>query len=130
MILLSGWTPIDPILSVVVALLILRGAWEILNRSWNVLMEGTPEGFDVDELKRELSRAVPGVLDIHHVHLWSLTPQRPLITLHARITNEADHDLALRRLQAALGERFGLDHATIQIERGACQAVRPCRPGS
>ena len=121
MILVTGWLPIDPLLSIVVALLILRGAWDITQRSWHVLMEGAPDGFDVEELKRELAGGVPGVLDIHHVHLWALTPERPLITLHARIADGADHDAVLRRLQAALSERFGLNHATIQIERGPCR---------
>jgi cobalt-zinc-cadmium efflux system protein len=124
-ILLTGWTPIDPILSVLVALLILRSAWDLVGRSWHVLMEGTPEGFDPEELKRDLVTAVPGVEDVHHVHLWALTPERPLVTLHARIADGLDHDTALRRLQSRLGERFGLQHATIQVERGECAGHGP-----
>jgi cobalt-zinc-cadmium efflux system protein len=119
-ILLTGWTPIDPILSILVALLILRSAWDLVRRSWHVLMEGTPEGFDPEELKRDLIAAVPGVEDIHHVHVWALTPERPLVTLHARVADSLDHDTALRRLHARLAERFGLQHATIQVERGDC----------
>ncbi len=123
-ILLTGWMPIDPILSVVVSLLIVRGAWDLTKRSWHLLMEGVPEGFDLEELKRELPLAASGVLDIHHVHLWALTPERPLITLHARIAEDADHDTVLRRLQVILAERFALSHATIQIERGTCTEGR------
>lgn len=119
-ILLTGWTPVDPILSVAVVLLIVRSAWALLQRSWHVLMEGAPEGLDVAALSRDLAAAVPGVLDVHHVHAWSLTPERPLITLHATIDEAADHDTVLHRLQEALAGRFDIAHATIQIERGRC----------
>lgn len=119
-ILTTSWTPIDPILSVLVALLVLRSAWMLVRRSWHVLMEGTPEGLDIALLRAELAAAVPGVVDVHHVHVWSLTPERSLATLHATLAEGADHDEALCRLQQALAERFGLHHATIQLERGHC----------
>lgn len=119
-IMLTGWDPIDPILSVLVTVLILRSAWSLVSRSWHVLMEGAPEGLDVDQLREDLTATVPGVTDIHHVHLWSVTPERPLITLHATIANDADHDATLSGLQEALAERYALTHATIQIERGHC----------
>ena len=116
-ILATGWTPIDPLLSVLVAGLILRSAWQVIGQSWHVLMEGAPEGIEVGELERELAAAVPGVTAIHHVHLWSLTPERPLVTLHASIADTADHDIVLQALQRRLSERYGLGHATIQVER-------------
>jgi len=119
-ILLTGWTPIDPILSVLVALLIVRSAWSLISKSWHVLMEGTPPDQDIALLRTELVRSVDGVRDVHHVHVWSLTPERPLITLHANIAQDADHDKVLHRLQDVLAERFGLSHATIQIERSGC----------
>ena len=125
-ILWTGWTPIDPILSVLVALLILRSAWALVARSWHVLMEGTPEGLDIDRLSRELADAVPGVADVHHVHAWSLTPDRPLITFHASLAAGADHDEVLRRLRQELAHRFDIEHSTIQLERDPCQ-VEPCR---
>ena len=122
-ILLTGWTPIDPILSVLVALLILRGAWLLFRQSWHVLMEGAPEGLDIAALRRELPARIPGVLDIHHVHAWSLTPQRRLVTLHASIAENADHDDVLHRIQTVLASQFSVDHATIQIERRHCTDV-------
>jgi cobalt-zinc-cadmium efflux system protein len=122
-ILLTGWTPIDPILSVLVALLILRGAWLLVGKSWHVLMEGAPEGLDVAALRRELPARVPGVLDIHHVHAWSLTPERRLVTLHASIAEHADHDDVLHRMQTVLARQFSIEHATIQIERNHCTDV-------
>jgi cobalt-zinc-cadmium efflux system protein len=125
-ILWTGWTPIDPILSVLVALLILRSAWGLVGHSWHVLMEGTPEGLDVDRLRRELTDAVPGVEDVHHVHAWSLTPERPLITFHASLGADADHDEVLRRLRVELVTRFNIEHSTIQLESNPCAANPPC----
>ncbi len=124
-ILLTGWTPIDPILSVLVALLVVRSAWLVIRQSWHVLMEGAPAGLDVPRLRRELAAAVPGVLDVHHVHAWSLTPERPLLTLHAAIDQSADHDEVLHGLQRALRDLFGIEHATIQVERSACTDTTP-----
>lgn len=126
-IMLTNWTPIDPILSVLVALLILRGAWTNLLRAWHVLMEGTPEGLDVAALRAELAAAVPGVLDVHHVHAWSLVPGRTVMTLHASIAELADHDRVLRGLQQTLAVRFQVRHATIQLEHRHCtDATGPC----
>jgi cobalt-zinc-cadmium efflux system protein len=119
-ILFTGWTPIDPLLSIIVSLLIVRSAWRLVTRSWHVLMEGAPEGFDVEAVIADLKAAAPGVTDIHHVHVWALTPEKPLITLHARLDEGADSEEALHRLHHALRERAGLTHATIQIERGPC----------
>jgi cobalt-zinc-cadmium efflux system protein len=126
-ILLTGWTPIDPILSVLVALLILHSTWTNLSRAWHVLMEGTPEDLDIVSLQGELTQAVPGVLDVHHVHAWSLVPGRTLMTLHASIAEAADHDAVLHDLQHALADRFGVGHATIQLERNHC-TDRPHAP--
>lgn len=125
-IMATGWTPIDPILSVLVAVLVLKSAWMLVSRSWHVLMEGAPAGVDVEALKTELAAAVPGVADIHHVHLWMLTPDQPVVTLHASIGPGCDHDDALRGLQAALAARLGRVHATIQVERADCPNSADC----
>lgn len=125
-IVLTGWTPIDPILSVLVALLVLKSAVSLLSRSWHVLMEGTPDNFDAENFKLELAAAVPGVEDIHHVHMWMLTPAHPLLTLHATIAAEADHDGVLHALQGILAERFEIAHATIQVERVTCPDSVAC----
>nr|WP_137114907.1 cation diffusion facilitator family transporter [Azospirillum argentinense] len=119
-ILATGWTPIDPILSVLVALLILRGAWEVVRQSAHILVEGTPVGIDVDELRSALHEAVPAVTDIHHVHVWSLTAERPLLTMHAVVPPGTDRDAVLRDLVETLRRRFGIGHATVQVETGPC----------
>jgi cobalt-zinc-cadmium efflux system protein len=127
---LFGWMPIDPLLSLLVALLILRSAWFLLRRSGHILLEGAPDWLDEAELRDALVAAVPAVLDVHHVHAWMLTSERPLITLHARVAPGADQQQTLHAIHQALAERFGIEHATVQIETedgcppaGASQAL-------
>jgi cobalt-zinc-cadmium efflux system protein len=119
-ILASGWTPIDPILSVLLTALILHGAWDVTRRAGHVLMEGTPEGFDVAALRADLIAAVPGVLDVHHVHAWMLTVERPLVTLHVRLAASTDPHTALAAIKARLKEQFGISHSTVQIDPADC----------
>jgi cobalt-zinc-cadmium efflux system protein len=115
-IMWTGWTPIDPILSVFVALLVLRAAYSIIRKSSHILLEGTPEDVDPGNLKTRLTELVPDVEEIHHVHIWSLTSDKPVLTMHAVVRDGADHDSVLTALQTALAETFGVSHATIQIE--------------
>ena len=119
-ILGTGWMPIDPVLSLLVAALILRSAWRLVRESGHILMEGTPVGLDVADIRAALTGAVPGVTDVHHVHVWSLTPRRPLLTMHAEIEDDAHPGEVLRAIKGFLAERFGMDHTTVQIERGGC----------
>lgn len=129
-ILLTGWTPIDPILSVLVAILILRSAWGVVRRSTHILIEGTPHDLDVGQLREAIHAAVPQVEDVHHVHAWSLTAERPLVTLHVTVGPEADPAATLAAVQAVLRARFGLAHATVQLEHGGCPDREPVAAGS
>ena len=122
-ILATGWMPIDPLLSMAVAFLILRSAWELVKRSAHVLLEGAPEWLDVAAMEKELTDTVPAVEGIHHVHVWSLTPAQCLLTMHARVNEgggDVDHTRVLRDLKKVLRERFGIDHATIEIDGEEC----------
>jgi cobalt-zinc-cadmium efflux system protein len=130
-ILWTGWVPIDPILSLVVALLILRSAWRLTRRSAHILLEGAPEWLDEAALKAELTAAVPDVVSVHHVHAWMLTQERPLMTLHADVREGADHQEALKAIGAFLKQAYDVDHATIQIEAGRCpDEAAPARDGA
>jgi cobalt-zinc-cadmium efflux system protein len=82
-ILWTGWAPIDPLLSLLVAALILRSAWRLLRKSAHILLEGAPDWLDDAELRQAVTTALPTIRDVHHVHAWMLTNERPLITLHA-----------------------------------------------
>lgn len=117
-IMATGWTPIDPLLSLLVALLLLRSAWYLLRRAGHVLLEGAPPSIDPHAVERELPAAVAGVCDVHHVHVWSLSPERPMMSLHARATGEVDHDRVVSRTKRFLRERFGIEHTTLQVEYG------------
>ncbi len=128
-ILATEWTPVDPLLSLVVAALILRSAWILVRKSAHILLEGTPEWLDVGRLRAELHEEVPAVEDIHHVHVWSLTSERPLITLHAKVRAGSDPAEVLAAIKGLLRRRFAIDHSTIQIEGDACvdESHRPGR---
>lgn len=119
-ILRSGWTPIDPILSILVGLLVLRSAWRILRDAGHILLEGTPAQIDPQGLRTALMEDIPALTDVHHIHAWSLTTERPLITLHAQVRDTADPQAVLERIKQVLASRFGIDHSTVQIERVHC----------
>ena len=119
-ILWTGWTPIDPLLSVFVAVLILRSAWFVTKRSAHILLEGTPEELDIDELRETLRKQIPAVYEVHHVHVWSLTPERPLLTAHVCVSNDVEYNQVMQQIKSLLKEHYGISHSTVQIEFGVC----------
>lgn len=119
-ILWTGWMPIDPLLSVLVALLILNSVWRLIRRSAHILLEGAPDWIDETELKAQLTAAVPAVESVHHLHVWMLTQEHPMITMHAQVSEAANHNEVLVAITRFLSERFAITHATIQIETGDC----------
>ena len=123
LILWRGWVIADPLLSLGVAVLILRSGWQITSHSAHVLLEGAPQGFDPDAVERELA-AVVGIKDIHHIHAWSLTGETPMLTLHATLQDGADRPAALTAVMQRLHECFGIDHATVQLEEGECAGAQ------
>lgn len=127
LILWTGWMPIDPLLSLLVALLILRSAWYVVRQAVHILLEGTPEEFDVEMLRSVLAEAVPAVQDIHHIHVWSLTPDWPILTMHVTISTEENCAEVLTHLKRVLVERFEIDHSTIQVEPGCCFDDQKCK---
>lgn len=119
-IMVTGFFPADPLLSILVAALILRSAWSVTRDSAHVLMEGTPKGLEPDIIARDLIAHVEGVADVHHVHAWALGAGRLVVTLHAQPKQGADHARLLAALNQRLHERFGIGHATIQMEPEGC----------
>ena len=120
-IIYTGWTPIDPILSVVVALLILRSAWALVKRSAHVLLEGAPDSLDVSSMQAQLIAEVPTVASIHHVHVWGLTAQDLMLTMHVRLSTEPGNPTdCIRRIKEVLREQYGIGHSTIEIETEDC----------
>ena len=119
-VLTTGWLPADAWLSLVVTALIARGAWQLLRHSAHVLQEGAPVGFDAGSLGARLVVAVPSVINVHHVHAWSLTPSETLLTLHARLAPGADAAAALEAMKRVLIAEFAISHSTIQVEPADC----------
>ena len=119
-IIFSGWTLIDPLLSLLVASLLLFGAIDLIRRSGHILLEGAPEAAEADDIRKRLLAALPEIQDVHHIHVWSLTEKHPLVTLHARVADSVDSDAALSRIKTFLDETYGIVHATVQLERGPC----------
>jgi cobalt-zinc-cadmium efflux system protein len=119
-ILATGWMPIDPLLSALVAAIILRSAWRVVADSGHILLEGSPPDFDSRALAEELRGSLPYVQDVHHVHAWSISQERPMVTLHACIALGTDSALAVREIKRELARRFRITHATVEIEYDEC----------
>lgn len=120
-ILYTGWMPIDPILSIGVALLIFRSAWHLVKRSGHILLEGAPEGLNVDEMQSKVVAGNPEVKEIHHVHVWGLTPQHPMLTMHVALRQlQSDTTATVRSIKELLRKEYGINHSTIEVECDDC----------
>ena len=126
-IMMTGWMPIDALLSILVGLLVLRSASFLVKDASHVLLEGVPKQLDVHEIGPDLVSSIPGIENVHHVHAWSLSQDRSLLTLHARIMQDAHPDTVVAAIQARLSERFNIHHVTVQIELEDC-SDKPATP--
>lgn len=122
-IMTTGWTPIDPILSVLVAVIILRSAWRVVSESGHILLEGTPSGINARDVANDLLATFPLIADVHHVHIWSITQERPLLTLHVRVKGNDPPERIVAAVKRRLAERFNISHATIEVEFENCSEV-------
>ena len=127
-IMVSGWTSIDPLLSFVIGAFILRGTWFLIRDSGHVLLEGTPVALNVREIGSDLVENLDVVDDVHHIHAWSLAQDRSLLTLHARIREGVNADSAINAIHRRLAERFDVTHVTVQIEVESCVDHGPVPP--
>jgi cobalt-zinc-cadmium efflux system protein len=125
---LTGWMPIDPILSVLVSVLILRSAWKLFRGSLHILMEGTPGNVVIEDLSRALVAKVPGLAAVRHVHVWSITSGKPVATLEIALAPSADASAVTQAVKAALSTDYSITHSTIEIvwsDAGANCALAP-----
>ena len=109
-----GWNIVDPIASVLIAVLIVWSAWSLLRQSVNVLMEATPDHIDTDELASALA-AVDGVVDVHDLHVWTITSGFESLTVHVTVADRP-HAEVLYEVRELVHRRFGIEHSTVQIE--------------
>jgi cobalt-zinc-cadmium efflux system protein len=112
----TGWTPADPILSLLLSAIVLRSAWFLLKNALNILMEGTPNGIVVSDMRAQLLAAVPGVTGVAHIHVWSITSGQPSATMEIRLAKGADPKIVVGQLKEALAKSFGIAHSTVEID--------------
>ncbi|MEK5435288.1 MULTISPECIES: cation diffusion facilitator family transporter [Paenibacillus] len=113
--MIFGWYIADPIISVLVALLILRGAWGIIKHTVHVLMEGTPITVNPSEVKAVLE-SIEGVINVHDLHVWTITSGLDSLSCHLLIKDQEDDQRILQQAIQLIAERFKIQHTTIQIE--------------
>ncbi|PTH59425.1 cation diffusion facilitator family transporter [Staphylococcus agnetis] len=117
LIYFTGIQMIDPILSMVIAVVILRGGYKIMRNAVSILMESVPEHLDTDEIMDDMKR-VDQVLDVHEFHLWSITTEHYSLSAHVVLDSKSGHDAyeTINKLERLLKEKYGLSHTTLQIE--------------
>lgn len=117
-IMLTGWTWVDPILAIAIGLWVLPRTWTLLRDTTHVLLEGVPQGMSLAAIRSNVAEA-PGVADVHDLHVWSITTGETSCSVHVVLTETADPE-AVRIDAIARLERFGLTHVTVQTEREPC----------
>jgi cobalt-zinc-cadmium efflux system protein len=111
----TGWTPIDPLLSLLVAGLILVSAWRLLSEALHVLLEAVPSHIDIEQVSREMS-AIAGVVSVHDLHIWTLSSGKIALSAHLDVETPAAWPQILMQERQLLGERFTIGHVTLQPE--------------
>jgi cobalt-zinc-cadmium efflux system protein len=111
----TGWVRIDPILSIFVSMLIFRSTFGILRESYHFLMEGVPHQIDYLKVGADI-KAVPGVLSVHDLHVWDMSPGEPALIGHLEIADLDAWPEVLRAVKDMLLDRHGIDHVTLQPE--------------
>jgi cobalt-zinc-cadmium efflux system protein len=116
-ILTTGWVLADPILSVLVALLILRSAWSLVKDSAHVLLQGAPKGADFGQIERDLKEHVEGLTRAENIRIWSLTRERTVMTLTAHIDTSVEIGGVSRAIKSRLSEKFHIEEVTVEVRR-------------
>jgi cobalt-zinc-cadmium efflux system protein len=122
-IAVADWTPIDPLASLAICVLIAISALRLTRESLHALMEGVPRGLSVDDIGREMA-SVEGVLSVHDLHVWTLSGSRTALSAHVVVSSLQHWDRTLSLLQERLRDKFRIDHVTLQPESGARPLVR------
>ena len=115
LVLATGWDRFDPLASLVVAALIFWAAWSLLRESTRILLEVSPGALAPGEIGHAIL-GVPHVVEVHDLHVWTVTTGFPAVSAHVLVEPGADCHGVRERVAALLGERFGLDHSTLQVE--------------
>jgi len=119
--LLTGWTVADPIVSALIGLVILLGSGRVLRESLHILVEGTPTGISATQVAQAMSEAA-GVEGVHDLHIWTVSPGYVALSAHVVLADQSltEAERIREALRQILGERFGIHHTTVQLECGHC----------
>lgn len=123
-IMFTGWMPADLIMSVLVAVIILRSAWYVVSESAHILLEGAPEGLDRRTISADMHEQFSHILTVDHIHAWSISQERPMVTLEALIEPDASIEGTAKAIKLRLFERFGVEHATVEVRKMPPHASR------
>lgn len=110
----TGWTVIDPIIGLVIAVVILVSTWDLLSESLRMSTDAVPEGFDVDDIQNRIS-AVDGVLNVHHLHIWAISTTETALTCHIVIPDAAMLEVVTDRVKELL-DGLNIHHSTLELE--------------
>lgn len=117
LVMATGWGWLDPFVSLVIALIIVRGAWSTLKSSASLALQAVPEGIDPAEVRGFLA-AQPGVKEVHDLHIWAMSTSETALSAHLLMPGGHPGDGCLHKITAELAEKFSIHHATLQIELG------------
>ncbi len=110
----TGWSFIDPVIGIIIAVVILVSTWELLSDSIKMCIDAVPEHIDFDEIQQKME-AVPGVSDVHHIHIWPISTTETALTAHIAVSKKADSGDVVKKVKQALKEA-GIRHATLETE--------------
>lgn len=116
------WYVIDPLISIVISLMILKGAWRVTKEAFHILMEGAPENVNLLEIVNAIKN-LEGVTDVHDLHAWSISGNLNSLSMHVQI-NLANTEEVLTKINRLLKDEFNITHSTVQVERECCQIGR------
>jgi cobalt-zinc-cadmium efflux system protein len=131
-VLLGGSDVVDPVVSLLIAALVLASSWRLIKEPFDVLMESAPAGLDVDGMGAAICEE-EAVRSVHDLHVWTVTAGFGAVAAHVVVARGADRDLIRQRLELTLRERFGIEHTTLQMEEeaeGGLLQVENASPGS
>jgi cobalt-zinc-cadmium efflux system protein len=120
MILATGWLEADPVVSILIAVLVLASSWSILRDSTSILLEAAPKGIDTRVVGERLARA-PGVVEVHDLHIWTITSGFPALSAHVLVGRGEDCHGRRRELEQLLRREFGIEHTTLQVDHASDQ---------
>jgi len=121
-VLTTGWEYADPIAAMAIGVLVLASSWRILRESVAILLEETPAGIDAIEVGHALA-AVEGVVQVHDLHIWTITSGFPALAAHVLVEPDADFRAVRMELEQVLHERFDIEHTTLQVEYGGSETL-------